>query len=64
MWFYSVISNHYFITLGKLYYVLRFRNQLKLSAFTSITAEIKLSDSHHVSQSLKAMFTVESRCQE
>ena len=40
------------------------KNQSKLSAFTSITAQIKLCDSHHVSQTLKVMFTVVLRCQE
>ena len=40
------------------------RNQLKLSAFTSISAQIKLHHSHHVSQNLKVMFTVDLRCQE
>ena len=30
-----------------------FKNQSKLSAFTSITAQIKLCDSDHVSQTLK-----------
>ena len=35
-----------------------------LSAFTSITAEIKHRDFHHVSQTLKVMFIVELRRQE
>ena len=35
------------------------RNQLKLSAFTSITAQMKLCHSHHMSQTFKVMFTVE-----
>ena len=32
--------------------------------FTSITAEIKLRDSHYMSQTLRGMFRVESQCQE
>ena len=43
---------------------LDFRNQLKLSAFTSITAQLKLRYSDRVSQSWKVMFTVELQCQE
>ena len=35
-----------------------------LSAFTSITAERKHRDFHHVPQTLKVMFTVELRRQE
>ena len=34
------------------------RNQSKLSAFTSTTAQIRLCHSHHMSQTLKVMFTV------
>ena len=49
---------------GRFVMFLDLRNQLKLSAFTSITAQIKLRYSHHVSQTLKVMFTMELQCQE
>ena len=39
--------------------VLNRANQLKLSAFSSINAQLKFRDSHHVSRTLEVIFTLD-----